>query len=154
MQYKFFVIPIRDFEEAENELNRFLRSHRILSIQSEFVADGKGSFWAKAVEYLGGGASRVRSRDRIDYQKVLDEHQFTLFSRLREVRKEIADSEGIPVYAIFTNEQLASIVTQKVRTISEMMKIDGIGKGKAEKYADLFLRAVNRSESMQENKGE
>ncbi len=146
MQYKFFFIPVIGMDEAENELNRFLRSHRILSVQSEFVADGKNSFWAKAVEYLDGSVSSPRSKIMIDYQKVLDTQQFAVFNRLRDVRKKIAESEGIPVYAIFTNEHLAKIVTQNVKTKSDMMKIDGIGKNKVEKYAALFLKAVETYE--------
>jgi hypothetical protein len=32
MQYKFFVIPVMDTQQAEQDLNRFLRSCRPMSV--------------------------------------------------------------------------------------------------------------------------
>jgi len=78
-------------------------------------------------------------KSRIDYKEVLNEQDFALFSKLRELRKQIAEKEGIPVYAVFTNEQLAEIVRRKVKTKTEMRKIEGIGEAKVEKYGTIFF---------------
>jgi hypothetical protein len=50
----------------------------------------------------------------VDYKEVLNEADFAVFSRLRDLRKVIAEKEAVPAYAIFTNEQLAAMVTGKV----------------------------------------
>jgi len=34
---KLFVIPIKNVSEAEAEMNVFLRGHRVLAVQKEFV---------------------------------------------------------------------------------------------------------------------
>ena len=117
MQFEFIIVPVNNSEMAQTELNKFLRSHRIVAVQKEFVSQGDSSFGALAVEYLevnGGGQKGFGRRQKVDYREVLSESDFTLFSKLRELRKTIAESEAVPVYTIFTNDQLAEMVTGKV----------------------------------------
>ncbi len=45
MAYQLFQVPVRDSGVAEEELNRFLRGHRILSVDRRWVDQGAGSFW-------------------------------------------------------------------------------------------------------------
>ena len=52
MQLKVFILPVKNLAEAEGEMNGFLRSHRVLAVKKEFVADGENSFWTFCVEYL------------------------------------------------------------------------------------------------------
>jgi hypothetical protein len=75
LQYKFFTIPIKDHEDAEEEFNRFPRTVRILTIDRKFVENKENSFWALSVEYLdsqksegsmGKGAGRSKKIDYID----------------------------------------------------------------------------------------
>lgn len=78
--------------------------------------------WCLAVEFLdaagptasgGGGGDNGQRKNRIDYKETLPPAEFARFSKLRELRKQIAEAEGLLVYAVFTNEQLAAIA-QKV----------------------------------------
>jgi superfamily II DNA helicase RecQ len=73
---------------------------------------------------------------------LLSPEDFALFSKLREVRKKLAEENGLPVYAVCTNEQLAEIARQKPSSAAECMKIEGIGQGKAEKYVPTFIKCV------------
>jgi hypothetical protein len=57
MQLKLFVLPIKNLEAAEAEMNGFLRGHRVLAVKKEFVADGENSFWSFCVEYLEGAGA-------------------------------------------------------------------------------------------------
>ena len=50
MQYKFFVVPVDASEQVEEDLNKFLRSHRVLKTEQHFISE-KG-YWVMAVEYL------------------------------------------------------------------------------------------------------
>ena len=131
--------------EAEEELNRFLRSHRAVSVQKELVVNGDTPCWCICVEYLlnsqlpegkGGGRSRV------DYKEILSADDFAVFVRLRETRKELAGREAIPVYAVSTNEQLAEMAKSRATTLADLKKIDGFGDAKAEKYGETFLAAI------------
>ena len=60
---------------------------------------------------------------RIDYRDVLSEADFAVFKRLREWRKQVAAAEGVPVYTVFTNEQLATIVTTRPASLPALGKL-------------------------------
>jgi len=47
MKYSFFVIPIKNVGKAEREFNTFLATHRVLTVQREFVSSGEHSFWSR-----------------------------------------------------------------------------------------------------------
>ena len=53
-----------------------------------------------------------------------------MFSRLRELRKELAQTEAVPVYALFTNEQLAQMVAgwRAVLELAAINAVDGDDK--------------------------
>lgn len=144
MPLKFFLVPAFEPGAAESEINAFLGSHRVVAIDRRFVDQGVNSFWAVCVDHLPtgmGDARRVLSigRNRIDYKQVLSADEFVVFSRLRELRKEIAQQEAVPVYAVFTNEQLAQAVQQRCRSAADFGRIDGVGQARVEKYADQLL---------------
>jgi len=146
----FFAIPARGDNGLQEELNRFLRSHRVLTVHREFVAQGDNSFWALAVEWLeGAGASTAdstrRTKPRVDYKEVLSPADFAVFAKLREWRKATAEQEGIPVYAVLTNEQLASIATSRPTTPAQVQEVEGIGEAKAGKYAAGVLGIVTQA---------
>lgn len=44
MQLKVFAVPAQGGEEAVEEMNKFLRSHRVLSIEKRMVEQG-GAYW-------------------------------------------------------------------------------------------------------------
>jgi superfamily II DNA helicase RecQ len=142
MQLRLFIVPLKNVVEAEQEMNIFLRGHRVLAVKKEFVPDGENSFWTFCVEYLesvlgavvGGGRA-----PKVDYKEVLKPAEFEVFSRLREWRKVVAEKEGIPVYAVLTNEQLAQMVQKKVTTKTALKEIEGVGEARAEKYGDGLL---------------
>jgi hypothetical protein len=43
LQFRFFTIPVKDPREAEEEMNRFLRSVRIITVQRELLMNGENS---------------------------------------------------------------------------------------------------------------
>jgi superfamily II DNA helicase RecQ len=65
--------------------------------------------------------------------------EFDVFSNLRQLRKDMAQAEAVPVYALFTNEQLAQMVQRRCRTKSDLLGIEGVGEAKVEKYSDRLL---------------
>ncbi len=148
MQFKFFRIPISDLGGFTEELNAFLRGHRILSVKRELVNESGTACWAVCVEYLtgtvapAGSSTNGTGKGKIDYREKLSPEDFIVFSALRDVRKEIAERDGVPVYAVFTNEQIAEIVTKKADSLAALRKIDGVGDSRIEKYGERFLAAI------------
>ena len=147
MPIRIFSIPIRDPLATEAELNAFLSNHRIISLKRKLVDVGLNSFWTICVEYCEQGtvsACRVSStvRNRIDYKTVLSPQEFDVFSKLRSLRKEAAQAEGVPVYTLFTNDQLAQMVQRRCQNRGDLLAIDGIGEARVEKIADQLLHIL------------
>lgn len=141
MRYRVFTYPV-PCEEELAELNGFLSSHRILKVREEFVQQGSATCLVFVVEYLDsvpGRSSGGGREPKVDYKKELSEEEFMVYSRLRDVRRELAEKEATPVYNVFTNAQLAEIVKKRVRTLSALEEIDGVGKGRVEKYGAAVL---------------
>ncbi len=139
MQYQLFQYPLPVSGELE-ELNGFLASHRIAVVSHHVVSNAAGGMLVFIVEYIDALLKTTASRPpKVDYREKLSEPEFAVFSRLRDERKRIAEEEGVPVYAIFTNAQLAEIVTRRARSDRDMLRIEGIGKAKVEKYAVRLL---------------
>ena len=151
MQLRFFTIPIHGGGDIADELNRFLAGSRILSIDRQLVQDGANSAWAVCVGFESAGQGRPTSgnslgkQGKVDYREVLNEADFTVYANLRSLRKEIADREGLPAYALFTNEQMAEMVQRRVVTEAAMREIQGIGDARMEKYADAFLQVLREA---------
>ena len=142
IQYKFFNIPTRDNDDEADSLNNFLRRTRVLNIHREFVNNGENSYWSLAVEYLSGEGNIPRQapgksgKNRVDYKEVLAPNDFAMFVKLREWRKQQAEVDGVPVYTVFTNEQLAQIVLWRIVSKTDMTKIDRVGESRIKKYGD------------------
>ena len=128
MQYRLFTIPAYDPDAGMEELNRFLRSVKVLQVDRQFHADDR--VWQMLVGYQENGTVTSdsgrgrRKKPRIDYREVLEPDQFVLFDRLRSWRKEQAEFEKIPAYAIFTNEQLAAITALPEFSLSAIGSVE------------------------------
>lgn len=145
MKYKFFTIPVKDAESAEQELNRFCAVTRIATVEKEFIANGDKSFWAFCISYLENSGVQASGRKyKVDYREILDDKDFAIFARLRTIRKELAEKEGVPAYAIFTNEQLAAMVTNRVTDTAALRAIPGSSKARLQKYGKSFLEVLNQ----------
>ncbi len=136
MRIDFFIIPVQAGEAAAEELNRLLSSARILTMDRQFVPDGASSFWSICVVSQTGSRRKQAGgkRSSIDYREVLSAEDFAIYARLRELRKELANREGAPVYAVFTNEQLAEIARRRVSSAAALGEIEGLGEARVEKY--------------------
>ena len=66
-----------------------------------------------------------------------------IFERLRSLRKELADSRGIPAYVVFHDTTLREMAARRPRDRSQMLDVTGVGPVKFERYGDAFLHALN-----------
>ena len=150
LQYAPFLLPLHSGSAEQDEMNRFLRGHRIVQTRKELVQADGASHWAILVEYLDSPektAGEQQIKNKVDYKEILNAADFSLFSKLREVRKKLAEDNGLPVYAVCTNEQLAEVAKRRPKSLTECMKIEGIGQGKADKYVPAFLECVKNEKN-------
>ena len=136
----FFVSPFGE-KSVTDELNAFVRSHRIVNVEKRLIDGERGTGWVFLVEYGtdGGKNTPNASSQRVDYREVLNVAEYALFDKLRTVRKDTAEKAGIPVYAVFTNEQLAAMVKKPPKTAKDLLAIAGVGEARVKQYGNAFL---------------
>ena len=129
MQIKIFTLPIYSSERSEDELNKFLRSHRILQTERHFCPEN-GGYWTILVEYLDGDPTAevppAMRHDRKDFSKELDDESLKRYERYKAIRRELAKQKNIPAYLIFTNEELAILAKMPALDEETAKHIKGI----------------------------
>ncbi len=75
---------------------------------------------------------------------VEDAFDTTLFSLLKDLRKNISKEENIPPFVIFQDPSLEDMCIQYPITIEEMTHISGVGAGKAQKYGRRFIELIKK----------
>jgi ATP-dependent DNA helicase RecQ len=65
-----------------------------------------------------------------------------LFERLRRLRMELADEEGVAPFVIFHDKTLRTIASHKPLTSAALLAIPGIGERKAERYGRRVLKLL------------
>jgi ATP-dependent DNA helicase RecQ len=66
----------------------------------------------------------------------------TLFSLLKDLRKEISRKENLPPFVIFQDPSLEDMAIQYPISVDELLQITGVGIGKAQKYGEPFLQLI------------
>jgi len=149
MQMHFFAIPALDPAAAQAELNHFIAAHRVASVERQFVQAGTDSHWVVCVSVAPGpgplpaalkaDASRT---GKVDYKQLLSDAEFTVYAELRALRKRLAEEGGVPVYAVFSNEQLAAMVQQRVDSAESLQALDGVGEARTRRYGTAFVERL------------
>lgn len=65
-----------------------------------------------------------------------------LYSRLSDLRKQIAMDQNVPPFIIFTNATLKDMAAKAPHTRAQMLRVAGVGEGKMQRYGDAFLREI------------
>lgn len=138
MQIKIISVPVIGGEAINDDLNAFLRSKKVIQVEQQLVLEPGGAVWSFSIRYTEDHSPINKNKERVDYKEVLGDAEFKRFTSMREIRKRLANDEGLPAYAIFTDEELAGMAKPKLLTIAEMGKIKGIGHKKIEKYGSHF----------------
>lgn len=66
-----------------------------------------------------------------------------LFTRLRELRKRLADEQNLPPYIIFSDASLRDMASKKPMTLNAFRSISGVGERKLEQYGKLFVGEIS-----------
>ena len=70
MQRAVLAVTARGDAGMQEDLNRFLRSHRVLTMHREFVAQGDNSFWALRRSLTPTDSNKLRFPAGAGYGKV------------------------------------------------------------------------------------
>ncbi|MBU2552403.1 MAG: HRDC domain-containing protein [Proteobacteria bacterium] len=137
--FKVITIPFDRSKGGFDEevLNRFVLNKHVKSHRAEFFQDAQGSYWTVFLEY-DPALEKPSARET----EGLDDSQKLLLERLRAWRKERADRDGIPVYIIATNKELAGLVREAPATLEALKEVKGFGKGKVSKYGQDLIGLI------------
>ena len=80
-------------------------------------------------------------------QGVLDK---TLMQLLLNLRKQVAEANEVPPYAVFQENSLEEMCLKYPISSEELVTINGVGEGKAKRYGDQFINLI--SQYVEENK--
>lgn len=87
-------------------------------------------------------AAKVKTQTQVKRERLRDE----LFEHLRQIRKEIAQKEGIPPYLIFSDATLEEMAYHKPHTEDAMLAVSGVGEKKLVQYGYRFIKAIRNFE--------
>jgi superfamily II DNA helicase RecQ len=150
MQIKIISVPAIGGEAMNDELNAFLRSKKVIEVRQDLVTGTGGSaYWTFVIHYTEDYSPFPKAKDKVDYKEVLSEVEFQRFSALRVIRKQVASEEGLPAFAVFTDEELAEMSKIEVLTAADMKKIKGIGDKKTERFGQFFISKNASNEKSQ-----
>ncbi len=138
MQIKVISVPVVGGEAQNEELNQLLRSKKVVEMRQELVTTTDPPMWCFFVKFVEDFSPYPR-KGKVDYREVLSAPAFARFSRMREIRKQVADEQGVRSYIVFTDAELAAMAEFDPLTREDMLSVKGIGKQKTEKYATYFV---------------
>ncbi|KRM61530.1 ATP-dependent DNA helicase RecQ [Paucilactobacillus vaccinostercus DSM 20634] len=124
-----------DSQKKVSELIDFLTASNYL------VADG-GQY--PVLKVSAAGIDVLRGQQQVFRKAAVQAKQSLpvndeLFEQLRQVRRELAESQGVPPFVIFSDRTLRELCTTMPTTLDEMLSVHGIGESKIEKYGEQFL---------------
>jgi len=139
MPVRIFTIPF-DAEEMrfkDEDFQGFCLNKAIRHLQSEFFTLNGIPCWTILIQY-------DTTIQKGDATATLAEPERKLFELLQQWRKEMALSQGVPVYIIATNRELTELITRAPKTIDGMKLIKGFGKQKVSRYGKEMLNIINK----------
>ncbi|PEB51432.1 DNA helicase RecQ [Bacillus pseudomycoides] len=142
IEFNFHTLPTYGLlsKRSVKEVSEFIE----FLISDELIAVEHGTYptlkvTAKGKEVLLGN-EKVLRKERVETRQIVQDHP--LFEVLREVRKEIAQGEGVPPFVIFSDQTLKDMCAKMPQSDAELLQVKGIGEHKLAKYGSHFLQAV------------
>ena len=84
------------------------------------------------------------SEDKIQEKGGVSALDNTLYAILKDLRKKIAKTNGLPPYVIFQDPSLEDMCINYPITLEELANIQGVGMGKAQKYGQEFIDIIKQ----------
>lgn len=142
IEFNFHTLPTYGLlsNRSVKEVSEFIE----FLISEELIAVEHGTYPTLKVTTKGKevllGNEKVLRKERVETRQIVQDHP--LFEVLREVRKEIAQGEGVPPFVIFSDQTLKDMCAKMPQSENELLQVKGIGEHKLAKYGSHFLQAV------------
>jgi superfamily II DNA helicase RecQ len=128
----------------DSELVNFIKDNDIISSSEYFFTRNDSPYIALVMKYNPSDENiyhKNKNTEQYDtsWKELLSESDMGLFNMLRDWRGKTSRKYGLPPFILFTNKQLAMIVKTRPQSKSELLKIDGVGNAKVDKYGEEIL---------------
>ncbi len=128
----------------DDEVREFLKDKELISARDYLFVKNDVPYLIFVLRYFPHRAEvdpKLSSKEKKDepWRASLSEHDMGFFNLLRDWRSQRSKKDGVPPYILFTNQQLSDIVKKRPQSLGELMQVDGVGKGKADKYGEEIL---------------
>ncbi|MBF0324881.1 MAG: DNA helicase RecQ [Alphaproteobacteria bacterium] len=116
-------------------------------ITQDMSEHGSWSITEAGAEVLRGRATialradtlKAKGKAKRPVATVPDSVDSDLLAALKKLRRELAEEQGIPAYAVFPDRTLVELAAARPASLDDMKGIHGIGERKLERYGRLFL---------------
>jgi ATP-dependent DNA helicase RecQ len=115
-----------------------------ISLQSALCLTKASRAVLKGEEPLMLASPRLQKASYWQREKADNRYDRTLFVKLRELRKTIADAEDIAPFIVFNDATLSELARIKPQTSQQMLNINGIGDTKLARYGHTFLELIQQ----------
>jgi ATP-dependent DNA helicase RecQ len=113
-------------------------------ISQELIAIEQGAYPTLYVSAKGKdillGKQQVFRRETAQVKQVRKDDP--LFEILRSVRKNIAETENVPPFVIFSDAALRDMCAKQPRSSEAFLEVSGVGENKLKKYGLEFIQAI------------
>lgn len=113
-----------------------------ISRQSSLILTEEARSVLKATEPLMLASPRLQKASYWQNKQQEKHYDRALFTKLRELRKDIADAEDIAPFIVFNDATLSELARIQPKTTSAMLNISGIGDVKLARYGKIFLDLI------------
>lgn len=115
-------------------------------ISEEYINVVSGTFPILKVSERGKnvlqGKEKVTRKETMKAGKVTHQADDELFQVLRAIRKDLADSEGVPPFVIFSDETLRDMCRRLPTDSASFLEVKGVGSHKNDKYGSRFIEEI------------
>jgi len=80
----------------------------------------------------------------VPHPETADPAQGALYERLRELRKRLANEQGLPPYVIFHDATLREMALRRPLTLAQFADLPGVGQAKLARYGESFISALRQ----------
>jgi hypothetical protein len=137
---------ITDNKQIEKDLSKQIEILENLTTSKISLLNGlKNDFSvSKFLSIKAVSAIDIKKKTTKKRKKIVSTNHPLLFEELRELRKVLADSEGVPAFNIFKQTTLFELCKYLPATKKELQQISGFGKIRTAKYGKEILDVINK----------
>ena len=133
----------------DQEVQNFLISKNLVSMKDYVIEKNGDPYLVLVITYTVSDKDiKVISKENDNsspkvkdesWKELINKSNEAIFNSLRSWRYERSKKDGVPSYIVFTNKQLAEIVSKNPTSLNQLSQVDGIGPGKIQKYGTQVL---------------